>query len=116
MKQVNDPSPTEYEIVFNKQLIQKSRQEDKSGTTENTDTAVETASISKDESQDMFDTKYAAFNIQVDPIKFKYSNAFLLSMKPINNLKSKVRLLGHHTNIISSIIMGNQKRMEQLHK
>lgn len=93
-----DSKKIEFEMVFNKGLIQNPKQEDKSVKSEEKPAddkpaepkvIIET-NLSNDKNE-LYENKYAAFSVQVDQIKFKNSNSYLMHMKPIDNLKSKVR-------------------------
>lgn len=117
LKQTKDPAQirilasTEFEIIFNKELITKIKIDERPRPPQ--------PPMMDDMSEDMyedFELKYAAFSFRLDPIKFKNSNSILVHMKPINGFKSKIRLLGQHTKIINSVIVNNMKRMELLHR
>ena len=60
--------------------------------------------------------KYEAFKIRVSSVNFKSSKSLLISFFPMNEIKSKYRLLSVHMRLIGQIIINNQKRMENLHR
>jgi len=60
--------------------------------------------------------KFEAFKIIVSNVNFKSSKSLLISFFPMNEIKSKYRLLSVHMRLIGQIIINNQKRMENLHR
>ena len=68
------------------------------------------------EKDEIYYQQYEALRLQLTLVFYKAQKGAMINIDFLNNDKSKMRLLCHHTNLMEHIIVKNQKRMEDLHK
>lgn len=94
----------DFELLINKKLVLQNQE------------LASHSSHNGDAQQQLYFNQFEALYVKATMVSYKSCRCIKLCIYPMNEHKSKLRLLSMHQNMIKQVLIGQQKKMEHLHK